>query len=636
MVGGEASTLDAARPALEPFAGLVVHVGGPGMGQVVKLCNNLIYAAQMLAVSEATVMAQDAGVELGQLYEILTHATGDCVAVRTRLPAEGVVPDSPASNGWAPGFMTDLMAKDLDLAIDYAARCRRPAVHLRDRAPDPRRDERGRVRPGRLLGHGQGGADAGCGVTVLTLDLGTGATKAALWGDDGLVAITRAEVTTAHPQPGWAEQDPEDWWLAVVDACAQLRNEARAEYDGIESVGFSAARETFAGFDDELRPIGPGILWSDQRGAAAVLHFGDPDEFRARTGVVLNAACCAAKIAWVTDHEPEAFAAARWILAPRDFVIARLTGVVLTDDTLASRTGLYGLDGVLGVADSIATKLPDVAPAASLVPAFDAARIHGPDDLALPRGVQIVIGGGDRACEVLGRGRARGRPDGLVGHHRERLGAACRPDRRATRRGRRVARRARRVHRRGRPLGRRRCARLAGAHHRPPIRGPAHRGGRIPARRERGRRAPLAPRCPRAVVAARRARCVRRAHRRDRSGRARAIGRRIRGPTTCSAAWSSSRPTRAELVLAGGGAKSQLWRDVLAATSGRPLVRRAVDDAASAGARVVVGAATGAPVDLELVNPVVARDEPDPDLRDRYRDARRASDAFARAMLDLA
>ena len=58
---------------------------------------------------------------LPQLYEVLTHATGDCVAVRTRLPAEGVLPDSPASNDWKPGFMTDLMAKDLDLAIDYAA-----------------------------------------------------------------------------------------------------------------------------------------------------------------------------------------------------------------------------------------------------------------------------------------------------------------------------------------------------------------------------------------------------------------------------------------------------------------------------------------------------------------------------------
>lgn len=121
MVGGDEHVLTAARPALDPFAGLVVHVGGPGLGQVVKLCNNLIYAAQMLATAEATVMAEHAGVDLGQLYEILTHATGDCVAVRTRLPAAGVVPDSPASNDWAPGFMTDLMAKDLDLAIDYAA-----------------------------------------------------------------------------------------------------------------------------------------------------------------------------------------------------------------------------------------------------------------------------------------------------------------------------------------------------------------------------------------------------------------------------------------------------------------------------------------------------------------------------------
>ena len=121
MVGGDEAVLDAARPALEPFAGLIVHVGGPGNGQVVKLCNNVIYAAQMLATAEATVMATKAGVDLTCLHEVLTHATGDCVAVRTRLPAEGVVADSPASNDWKPGFMTDLMAKDLDLAIAHAA-----------------------------------------------------------------------------------------------------------------------------------------------------------------------------------------------------------------------------------------------------------------------------------------------------------------------------------------------------------------------------------------------------------------------------------------------------------------------------------------------------------------------------------
>jgi 3-hydroxyisobutyrate dehydrogenase len=122
MVGGDADVLADTMPALEPFSGLVVHVGGPGMGQVVKLCNNLIYAAQMLATAEATALAQRSGADLAKLHEVLVHATGDCVAVRTRFPVPGVVPDSPASNGWAPGFMTDLMAKDLDLAMGYAAR----------------------------------------------------------------------------------------------------------------------------------------------------------------------------------------------------------------------------------------------------------------------------------------------------------------------------------------------------------------------------------------------------------------------------------------------------------------------------------------------------------------------------------
>ncbi len=122
MVGGDADVLADTEPALEPFSGLIVHVGGPGMGQVVKLCNQVIYAAQMTATAEATAMAVASGVDMAKLYEVLTHATGDCVAVRTRLPVPGVVAESPASNGWQPGFMTDLMAKDIDLALAYAGR----------------------------------------------------------------------------------------------------------------------------------------------------------------------------------------------------------------------------------------------------------------------------------------------------------------------------------------------------------------------------------------------------------------------------------------------------------------------------------------------------------------------------------
>jgi 3-hydroxyisobutyrate dehydrogenase len=126
MVGGDADVLAAARPALEPFAGTIVHVGGPGTGQVVKLCNNLIYAASTLATAEATTMAAKVGVDLRKLHEVVTHSTADCDAVRTRIPFEGVLPDGPPSNDWQPGFMTDLMAKDLDLAIGFAARASTP------------------------------------------------------------------------------------------------------------------------------------------------------------------------------------------------------------------------------------------------------------------------------------------------------------------------------------------------------------------------------------------------------------------------------------------------------------------------------------------------------------------------------
>ena len=142
------------------MAGLIVHVGGPGMGQVVKLCNNLIYAAQMVATAEATALAMRSGVDMAKLLEVLVHSTGDCTAVRTRLPVPGVIADSPASNGWQPGFMTDLMAKDLDLALSYAARGRRAHDDHRHRPPGAHGGVDGGIRARGLLGPGEGGARA--------------------------------------------------------------------------------------------------------------------------------------------------------------------------------------------------------------------------------------------------------------------------------------------------------------------------------------------------------------------------------------------------------------------------------------------------------------------------------------------
>ena len=63
-------------------------------------------------------------------------------------------------------------------------------------------------------------------MSVLTLDLGTSATKAALWDDTGLVTLARSPIATHHPQPGWAEQDAEEWWSSVLRACDEVRNAA--------------------------------------------------------------------------------------------------------------------------------------------------------------------------------------------------------------------------------------------------------------------------------------------------------------------------------------------------------------------------------------------------------------------------
>ena len=103
MVGGEADD-PGHRPVRRssPSPGCIVHVGGPGMGQVVKLCNNLIYAAQMVATAEATALAVRSGVDMAKLHEVLLHSTGDCVAVRTRLPVAGVVPTARPPTGGGP------------------------------------------------------------------------------------------------------------------------------------------------------------------------------------------------------------------------------------------------------------------------------------------------------------------------------------------------------------------------------------------------------------------------------------------------------------------------------------------------------------------------------------------------------
>ena len=120
MIGGDAAVLERARPVLQAVGKNLFHVGGAGAGQTVKLCNQMIFAAQMVAVAEAYTLLGDSGIDPKLATEIFSVSTADCTAVRGRVPVAGVQPNAPASNDWKPGFATEWMAKDLHLVEELA------------------------------------------------------------------------------------------------------------------------------------------------------------------------------------------------------------------------------------------------------------------------------------------------------------------------------------------------------------------------------------------------------------------------------------------------------------------------------------------------------------------------------------
>ncbi len=242
---------------------------------------------------------------------------------------------------------------------------------------------------------------------ILTLDLGTSITKVALWDRSGLVALAGAPVDTVHPAPGWSEQDPSAWWESVVGACAQVRRGAPGGLASVEVVACTGARQTFALFDAAGAALGPGIVWSDRRAvaeAAALTADGGSEPRPAPLSTVsVDAASVAAKLAWLRAHQRRRLDASAWVLTPRDLVVWRLTGEVATDPTMASRSGLYDAGGevVAALVGPAARMLPPVVPSDRVTGALTASSAAA---LGLTAGTPVVIGAGDRACEVLGAG----------------------------------------------------------------------------------------------------------------------------------------------------------------------------------------------------------------------------------------
>lgn len=246
----------------------------------------------------------------------------------------------------------------------------------------------------------------------LGIDLGTTGLKALLLRPDGTACgAGYREYPLAVPAPGFAEQDPDDWWRALTEATAEALARSGVRPEEVRGIGLSGQMHGTVLLDAGGAPLGPAIPWCDQRSAA------EADAVRARIGAENLARWTQNPVAagfqlctllWLRAHEPKRFARARWALLPKDYLRLRLTGEAATEPTDACSTLMFDCARrdwsaeMLAALDIDRALLPDARHAPADVHAglsAQAARALG-----LRAGTPVAFGGGDQPMQALGNG----------------------------------------------------------------------------------------------------------------------------------------------------------------------------------------------------------------------------------------
>ncbi len=121
MAGGTEAAFATVAPLFEVMGRKAVHCGGAGAGQAAKICNNMILGVTMIATCEAFALADRLGLARQKMFDVVSTSSGQSWSITAYCPAPGVGPQSPADNGYRPGFAADLMLKDLRLSQAAAA-----------------------------------------------------------------------------------------------------------------------------------------------------------------------------------------------------------------------------------------------------------------------------------------------------------------------------------------------------------------------------------------------------------------------------------------------------------------------------------------------------------------------------------
>jgi xylulokinase len=245
---------------------------------------------------------------------------------------------------------------------------------------------------------------------VLAIDIGTQSSRAAILDTDGgLLASASRPHELAVPRPGWAEQDPDEWWQATA---ANIRDAlAQAPAARLAAVAVCGQMHGTVPVAQDGRLLASAVqLWCDKRAASIadeVTARHDLDTLQRLTGNVPTAAWSGFKMAWMQREQPELYDAAWQILTPKDFINYRLTGVAATDVSEASGSFLMDAANERWSPDLVAllgldaSKLPPIHASSAVIGGIsaEAARLTG-----LGAGLPVVAGSGDMLCQLLGSG----------------------------------------------------------------------------------------------------------------------------------------------------------------------------------------------------------------------------------------
>ncbi len=253
--------------------------------------------------------------------------------------------------------------------------------------------------------------------SILAYDFGTGGIKASLYNERGqCLADGFGSYETLYPAPGYHEQRPLDWWAATVQSTRKLLAAMPdGTADSIAAIGISGHSLGVVPVDaagNLLRDAVP--IWSDSRPdrqPATFFEHVSQEEWYGMTGSGFPPALYAIfKLMWFRDNEPAMFAKIHKVLGTKDYINYRLCGVMATDNSYASGSGVYDLrerrysERLVAASGIPSATLPEIVAATCVLGTLTAAAAA---ELGLPRSVKVVAGGVDNSCMSLGAGAFR-------------------------------------------------------------------------------------------------------------------------------------------------------------------------------------------------------------------------------------